>query len=144
MLILDWSSQPGPFASADDADWFGLVSLGDGTTGERIGLLVNPAHTSVEARIVVGGVAGTTASRAMAAPAAGETIRCALAWDVASNRLQVAARGAAGVAVALPAMPLLSLLMPGRYATSHPLYGRIAGLDIRPAALFDAALAALT
>lgn len=144
IMLVDWASQPGAFTSANDADWLGLISWGNGTANERLGLLVNPAHTSVEARVTAGGVVQSAASRAMAAPTAGQTIRCAVAWDLDAGFLQVAARGAAGTKVALTALPVPGWILPGRYATSHPLFGWISGAEVRPAALFDAALAALT
>jgi hypothetical protein len=102
ILLVDWASWPGPFTSAADADWFGLASWGDGTANERLGILVNPAHTGVEARV------------------------------------------SAGTKVTLTALPVPGWIMPGRFATSHPLFGWIGGIEVRPAALFDASLAALT
>ncbi|MDB5415303.1 MAG: 49, APCd hypothetical protein [Rubritepida sp.] len=144
IIIVDWASQPGPFTSAVDADWFGLCSWGDKTANERLGLLINPAHTSVEARITAGGVVQAAASRALTAPAASVITRAAVAWDLDAGKLQVAARGAAGAQVALTALPVPGWIMPGRFGTSHPLFGTISGVEIRPAALFDAALAALT
>lgn len=145
LIILDWNSQPGPFTSAAAADWFGLVSWGDTTADNRMGLLINPAHTSIEARCTAGGVVQTASAVTITAPTAGQTIRAALAWDLDAGFLQVAARGTAGSKVALTAVPaVLSHLMVGRYATSHPMFGRAMGLDARPGALFDAALAALT
>ena len=149
LILVDWASIPGAFTSSDDADWFGLVSWGDGSAGERMGLLLNPAHTSIEARMTAGGVAQAAASRALAAPAAGAVTRAALAWDLdytspGVGRIQVAARGAAGAVVAITTLPLHGLVMPGRYGTTHPAYAAISGLEGRPAALWDAALAALT
>lgn len=144
IIILDWASQPGAFSSAADADWMGLISWGDLTANERLGLLINPAHTSIEARITAGGVVQAPASRAISAPAAGLVTRAAVAWDLDAAKLQVAARGAVGTVATLSALPVPSHLMPGRYATSHPMFGCISGLEIRPAALFDSALAALT
>ena len=144
VIIADWSSAPGAFTSTADADWFGICSWGDLTANERMGIVVNPAHTSVEARITQGGAAGTASVVSISAPAAGSTIRTAIAWDRDFSFLQVAARGTAGTKVALGSLPLPGWIMPGRYATSHPLFGGMSGLEIRPAALFDAALAALT
>jgi hypothetical protein len=144
IVIVDWNSQPGPFTSAEAGASFGLVSLGDGTADNRLGIVINPAHTSVEARVVVGGVAGTSSAATITAPARDLTTRAAVAWDLDAGFLQVAARGVAGSKVALTATPSFTQLMPGRYATSNPLFGRVAGLDVRPAALFDASLAALT
>jgi hypothetical protein len=144
ILIVDWSSQPGPFTSSSDSDWFGLASWGDTSADNRLGILVNPAHTSVEARCTAGGAVQTASSRAISAPAAGQSTRAAVAWDLDAGFLQVAARGSAGSKVALTALPVPGFLMPGRYATSNPLFGNIQGLDLRPGALFDASLAALT
>ena len=145
VLIIDWNSQPGAFASAADTDVMGLVSLGDLSANEVMGLLINPAHTSVEFRRTVGGVAQSTASRAITAPAVGETIRCAMAWDIDAGLMQVAARGAVGTQLAgQTAIPAITHVMPGRFSTTRPLYGRIHGLEIRPAAMFGTTLAALT
>jgi len=143
VIIADWSSAPGAFTSTVDADWFGICSWGDLTANERMGIVVNPAHSSVEARIAQGGAAGTPSIVFMSAPAAGSTIRTAIAWDRDLSFLQVAARGTAGTKVALASLPAPGWIMPGRYATSHPLFGGMSGLEIRPAAQFDAALAAL-
>ena len=144
VLIVDWNSQPGPFTSAADADWFGLISWGDRAANERMGILINPAHTALEARVTAGGVAQTASSATIAAPSAGVTTRAAVAWDLDAGFLQVAGRGVAGSRVALTALPIPGWIMPGRFATTNPLFGRIQGLEVRPAALFDAALAALT
>jgi hypothetical protein len=144
ILILDWNSQPGPFTSAADADWFGLISWGDTTANERLGLLLNPAHTRIEARCTAGGAVQTASAVTITAPAAGVTTRAAVAWDLDAGFLQAAARGLAGSKVALTALPIQGFIMPGRYATSNPLFGRTRDAEIRPAALFDAALAALT
>lgn len=144
LILVDWNSQPGPFTSADDADWFGLISWGDTTADNRLGILVNPAHTSVEARVTAGGAVQTASARAITAAAAGVTTRAAVAWDLDAGFLQVAARGSAGSKVALTALPVPGFIMPGRFGTSHPLFGRLQGYDLRPAALFDSALAALT
>lgn len=144
ILLLEWNSQPGPFTSADDADWFGLISWGDTTANERLGILINPAHTSLEARCTAGGVVRTASAVTITAPAAGVTTRAAVAWDLDAGFLQVAARGVAGSKVALAALPIPGNIMLGRYATTNPLFGRIQGWDVRPAALFDSALAALT
>ena len=144
ILIVDWNSQPGAFASAAAADWMGLISWGDSTANERLGILINPAHTSLEARVTAAGVAGSASVATISAPLAGATTRAAVAWDLDAGFLQVAGRGAAGSKVALTALPIPGNIMPGRFATSHPLFGRIAGAELRPAALFDSALAALT
>lgn len=145
LILIDWNSQPGPFTSAADADWFGLVSWGDTTADNRMGLLVNPAHSSIQARCTAGGVVQAASAVTITAPAAGLTTRAALAWDLDAGFMQVAARGAAGTKVALTAAPaVLSNLMLGRYATSNPGFVRIQGFDCRPAAVFDATLAALT
>ena len=122
----------------------GLISWGDTTADNRMGLLINPAHTSVEARSTAGGVVQTASAVTITAPAAGATTRAALAWDLDAGFIQVAARGVAGSKVACTALPVPGFVMPGRYATSNPLFGRIQGYDVRPAALFDASLAALT
>lgn len=143
-IIVEWNSRPGPFTSASDADWFGLVSWGDQSANERLGILVNPAHTSVEARVTAGGVVQAAASRAMSAPTAGQTIRCAVSWDLDAGKMQVAARGAAGAQVALGVLPVPGFVMPGRFGPTHPGFICIAGIECRPAATFDAALAALT
>lgn len=144
VLIVDWNSQPGAFTSAADADWFGLISWGDGTANERLGLLVSPAHTAVQARVTAGGAVQTASAVTIAAPAAGVTTRAAVAWDLDAGFLQVAARGVAGNQVALTALPIPGLLMPGRFGASNPHFGGLPGLDLRPAAVFGTALAALT
>lgn len=144
VLIVDWNSQPGPFTSAADADWFGLISWGDGTANERLGILVSPAHTTVQARVTAGGAVQTDSSVTITAPGAGVTTRAAVAWDLDAGFLQVAARGVAGSQVALTALPIPGFLMPGRFGASNPHFGGLPGLDVRPAALFGAALAALT
>jgi hypothetical protein len=143
-IILDWSSRPGPFTSAADADWFGLVSWGNQSANERMGLLLNPAHTSIEARLTAGGVVQTAATRALTAPVLDVTTRAALSWNLDAAKMQVAARGAAGAQVALTTLPIPGWIMPGRFGPSHPGFVCIPGLEVRPAALFDAALAALT
>lgn len=145
MIIVDWCSQPGPFTSANDADWLGLISIGDTSAGNVLGLVINPAHTSIEARLIVAGVPQTPSVVTIAAPAAGTTIRTLVSWDLDTGVLQVCARGVVGSKVALAAMPAgITHVMPGRNATLHPLAGYISGLDVRPAPLYDAAAAALT
>jgi hypothetical protein len=145
LIILDWNSQPGPFTSALDAEWFGLVSWGDTTADNRLGILINPAHTSLQARVTAGGAVQTASAATISAPSAGLTTRAAVAWDLDAGFLQVAGRGVAGSKVALTALPLtLTHLMPGRYATSNPGFIRVQGIEVRSAALFDSALAALT
>jgi hypothetical protein len=144
ILIVDWNSQPGPFTSAADADWFGLISWGDRTANERLGILINPAHTSIQARCTAGGVVQTASPLTITAPAAGVTTRAAVAWDRDAGFLQVAARGSVGTKVALTALPIPGWIMPGRFGTTNPLFGRLQGAEVRPAALFDAGLAALT
>lgn len=144
ILIVDWNSQPGAFTSAADADWFGLISWGDQTANERLGILINPSHTSVEARVTAGGAPGTASVATITAPTAGLTTRAAVAWDLDAGFLQVAARGTSGTKVSLSALPIPGFIMMGRYGTTHPLFGRLNGAEIRPAALFDASLAALT
>jgi hypothetical protein len=145
-IIVDWNSQPGAFTSAADGDFMGLVSLGDTGADEVMGMLINPAHTSVVFRRTVGGVAQTTASiNGVTPPAAGQTIRCAFAWDIDAGLMQVAARGVAGTQLTgQTSIPIITHIMPGRFSTSRPLFGQIAGIEIRPAAVFGAPLAALT
>ena len=145
-IILDWNSQTGPFTSAADTDFMTLVSLGDLSVNEVMGLLINPAHGSVVFRRTVGGVSQTTAAiNGVTPPAAGETIRCAFAWDIDAGLMQVAARGAVGTQLTgQTVLPIITHLMPGRYSTTRPLAGRIAGMEIRPAGFFGTSLATLT
>lgn len=143
-IIASWSSRTGAFTSSDDNDWFGLFSWGDGTADERFGPVVNPAHTLVQARLTVGGVAQTVASCAMTAPAAGVPIICALAWDLDAGKFQVAARGAYGTQVTLSALPKADRIMLGRFGPTHPGFINLPGPEVRPAALFNAALGGLT
>lgn len=145
VLIVEWNSQPGPFTSAADADAFGLFSLGDLGANEVMGLVVNPAHSLVEMRRVVGGVAQSVASCAMTPPAAGQRILCAMAWDLDAGLMQVAARGAVGTQLTgQTSIPIITHAMPGRFSTTRPLFGRITGAEIRPAAAFGSTLAAMT
>jgi hypothetical protein len=144
-VIVNWNSQPGAFTSAADTDWFGLFSLGDLGANEVMGVLVNPAHTNVEFRRIVGGVAQTAASVTQAAPAAGATTRVAFSWDIDAGLMQVAARGVVGTQLTGQAsIPSITHAMPGRFSTTRPLFGRLSGLEIRPAAVFGSALASLT
>lgn len=146
VVIVDWNSQPGPFTSGADADFMTLVSLGNLSGDDVMGLLVNPAHTSFVFRRTVGGAALSTATiNGVTPPAAGQTIRCAFAWDIDAGQMQVAARGVAGTQLTgQTSVPIITHIMPGRFSTTRPLSGRIAGIEIRPAAVFGASLAALT
>lgn len=146
-VIVDFSSQSGAFTSANDLDFFGVVSLGDVGANEVMGLLISHAHTSIVFRRTVSGVAQTAASVSITAPAAGQAIRAAFAWDLDAQIMQVAARGVAGTQVtgaSANALPTITHLMPGRFSTTRALFGNISGLEIRPAAVFGASLAALT
>lgn len=145
VIIADWNSQPGAFTSAADTDFFGIVSLGDLGANEVMGLLINHAHTAALFRRTVGGVSQTTATLTITPPAAGETVRFAMAWDIDAGLMQVAARGAVGAQLTgQTSIPVITHLMPGRFSTTRPLFGRINGLEIRPAAVWGATLAALT
>jgi hypothetical protein len=145
-LLVDWASIPGAFqiAGVTDADWLGIVSWGDGTANERMGLVINPAHNVIEARLTVGGVAQPPSSVSITPPSPGATSRALLTWDLGAGLMQVSAGGVAGSKVALPAVPRSGLIMPGRFGTSHPLAGAVSGIQPRPAALFDGAGAPLT
>jgi hypothetical protein len=145
-VIVDWSSQPGAFTSAADADFMTLVSLGDLGANDVMGMLINPAHTSVVFRRTVGGAAQSTAVlNGVTPPAPGQTIRCAFAWDIDAGLMQVAARGAVGAQLTGQTLiPIITHAMPGRFSTSRPLSGHLAGIEIRPAGVFGSALAALT
>jgi hypothetical protein len=146
VIIVDWNSQPGAFTSGADADFMGIVSLGDLGANDVMGMLINPAHTSVVFRRTVGGAPQSTAAiNGVTPPAAGQTIRCAFAWDIDAGLMQVAARGAAGTQLTgQTSIPIITHIMPARFSTSRPLFGHIAGIEIRPAAVFGASLAALT
>ncbi len=144
-IIVDWNSQPGIFSSAADTDFMTMVSLGDLGANEVMGILVNQAHTAVVFRRTVGGSLQTTATMTITPPAAGQTIRSAFAWDIDAGLMQVAARGAVGTQLTgQTSIPIITHLMPGRFSTSRPLAGCIAGIEIRPAAVFGSSLAALT
>jgi hypothetical protein len=144
-VIVDWTSQSGAFTSALDTDFFGILSLGDLGANEVMGVLVNPAHTSVEFRRIVGGVAQTAASVTQTAPDAGVTTRVAFSWDIDAGLMQVAARGVAGTQLTgQTSIPSITHVMPGRFSTTRPLFGGLPGLEIRPAAIFGSTLAALT
>lgn len=144
-IIVDWQSRPGPFnlTGVTDADWLGLISWGDGTAGECMGLVLNPAHTEIQARCTIGGVAQTAASVTISPPAAGEVTRAVLSWSLETGQMQVAARGVAGTKVARTSLPRQGLIMPGSYGFTRPHNDIIAGYEPRPVALFDAAAAAL-
>ncbi len=149
MLLLDVASQPGPFSSANDPDWMGICSWGDGTADERLGAVMNPAHTSIEARLTAGGIVRTPSVVMIAPPAASEVFRVAISWNLDAvspgvGWLQICARGQQGSKVVLTALPRGGLLMPYRWGTSHPGSIYLPGLAPRPAALFDAPAAALT
>ncbi|MES3152945.1 hypothetical protein [Sphingomonas faeni] len=126
-------------------DGFGVLSLGDGTQNNVLGLLVNATGTGVEGRVVAGGVTATVATAAMTAQAAGTLFKVALAWD--GTNIQVAARGTAGTkiaqTVALPKAAITQAMI-GRFGALNPLFGSILSLELRPAPSFDSALALLT
>lgn len=144
-IIVDWQSRTGPFnlPGVTDADWLGLISWGDGTAGECMGLVVSPAMTVIEARCTIGGVAQTAASVSITPPAAGEVTRAVLSWSLDTGQMQVAARGVAGTKVARASLPRQGLIMPGSFGFTRPHNDTIAGYEPRPVALFDAAAAAL-
>lgn len=144
-VIVEWSSASSAFAQSSDLDFFGIVSLGDTGANEVMGLLINPAHTSVVFRRTVGGAAQGTASVTITPPAANAMIRCAFSWDVDQGLMQVAAQGALGAQLTgQTSIPLVTHIMPGRFSTTRPLFGNIRGFEIRPFGTFGAALAALT
>jgi len=130
----------GPFTSSTASDWLGVCSAG--TAQNYIGLAINPAHTAIEARIVVSGVAQPIASVTISPPPRNTTFRVALAWS--STQVQVAARGVVGTVVAITALPVPTQLEIGRLGTGNPLFGAVSGLDVQPAAIFGTGLAALT
>lgn len=149
LILLDWNSAPGPFTSALDADWFGLISWGDTTADNRMGLLINPAHTSIEARMTSGGAVQAPSAVTIPAPAAGATTRALLAWNLdavspGNGFMQVCARGVAGTKVPITTLPTPGFLMLGRFGTSNPGFIGLPGFDLRPVALFDGEAAALT
>jgi hypothetical protein len=147
-IIVDCSSQSGAFTSASDLDFFGIVSLGDVGANEVMGMVLSPNHLNVVFRRTVAGTPETSATVSITAPAAGQTFRAAFSWDLDAGFMQVAARGSAGTKLtgvtAADQLPIITHLMPGRFSTTRPLFGNISGLDVRPVATFDAALAALT
>lgn len=126
-------------------DSFGILSLGDGTQNNVLGLLVNAAGTGVEGRVVAGGTAANVATSTMTALAASTLFKVALAWD--GTNIQVAARGAAGTKIAqtvtLPKAAITQAMI-GRFGTLNPLFGSALTLELRPAPSFDSALALLT
>lgn len=144
--IISWNSQPGAFTGGNDVnDFMGLLSFGDQSANEVMGLVVNNTHTQALFRRTIGGVAQTTASVAMTPPAAGTTLRSAFAWDIDAGLMQAATQGVAGTQLTgQAALPLISHAMIGRFSTTRALYGRINGLSLRPVASFGSALAALT
>ncbi len=144
VLIVEWSSQSGAFASASGSDWFGLVSLGD-LGANAAGIVIRPDHTQAQLWRVAGGVGQTSAFVTMSAPTAGQTTKVACAWDIDQGLMQVAARGAAGTQLTgQTAFPDVSHLMVGRFGSGRPLFGQISGIEIRPAAAFGSTLAAMT
>ncbi len=145
VVVVEWNSQPGPFTSAADTDAFGLISLGDTTANEVMGVVLNPAHNLIEFRRVVGGVAQTAASVSITPPAAGQSTRCAFAWDADAGLIQVAARGAAGTQITgQTSVPAITHVMPGRFSTTRPHFGGLRLAEIRPLAVFGSTLAAMT
>ena len=144
-IIVDWNSQSGGFVSGADTDFFGIISLGDLGANELMGLLINHAHNAVVFRRTVGGVVQSTANVAITPPTPGQTIRSAFSWDIGAGLMQVAARGAVGAQLTgQTLLPVITHVMPGRFSTTRPLSGCLNGLEIRPAAVFGALLAALT
>lgn len=145
-IIVDWISGEGPFNSTVTGpdDWMGIASWGDGGAANRMGLLINPAGTVIEARVVADGVEGAVSTVNIPAVPAGQTARALLAWDLSQQQMQVSAGGVAGSKVALTAVPAPGVIMPGRYGPSNPLHGWMLGTDVQPAPLFDSAAAALT
>ncbi|MBX9751161.1 MAG: hypothetical protein K5Q68_16345 [Roseococcus sp.] len=144
VLIVEWSSQSGPFASASTSDWFGLVSLGD-LGANAAGIVIRPDHTQAQLWRVAGGVGQTSAFVTMSAPTAGQATKVACAWDIDQGLMQIAARGTAGTQLTgQSAFPDVSHVMVGRFGSGRPLFGRISGLEMRPAAAFGATLAAMT
>jgi hypothetical protein len=136
-------STVGAFTSTDPLDWLGVASFGDGTTNNMLGLAINPAHTSVEARLTTNGVANASAAVAMTAPAAETTFKVAIAWNAA--QIQAAARGAASAKIPVTVgLPAILQAMIGRLATTNGMSGAFTNLDLRPGAVFDSALSALT
>lgn len=95
VLIVERTSLTGPAALAG-ADGCGIFLLGNQTSTGAVGLQINAAPGDVQFRIMVAGVDQAAVSCSVAAPAAGETIRCTLARDTDAGLVQVAARGAGG------------------------------------------------
>ena len=144
-IIGDWNSQSGGFVSAADTDFFGIISLGDLSANDVMGMLINHAHNAIVFRRTVAGVLQSTASVAITPPTPGQTIRSAFSWDIGAGLMQVAARGAVGAQLSgQTLLPIITHVMPGRFSTTRPLAGCLNGLEIRPVAVFGAALAALT
>jgi hypothetical protein len=144
-IIVDWSSQPGAFVSVADADFFGILSLGDLTADNVMGVLINHAHNAVVFRRTVATVSQSSATVDITAPLAGQSICVAFSWNIDLGNMQVAARGAAGVKLTgQTSLPPITHMMPGRFSTTRPLFGNISGVDILPTSTFDSALAALT
>ncbi|MFH5927564.1 phage head spike fiber domain-containing protein, partial [Roseomonas sp. SXEYE001] len=139
-IIVDFTSRPGPFPGGA-ADWFGLVSLDDGTDNNLLGMALNPAHTLLEGRLVRGGVAATPASRSLTAAGARERLRYAISYD--GTRMQVAARGQVGAQQPHGGLPPITRLRYLGLGAGFPAHGWLPGIDIQPAAVWDAALAAL-
>ncbi|MFG6081591.1 hypothetical protein ACEUZ9_002215 [Paracoccus litorisediminis] len=132
-----------PVAGAAAADWSGIISVGDGTASNLIGLAINPGFTSVEARLISSGVANTVAACALTAPPDGSPFKVGLSWG--DGLIQVFARGVASAQVPLTvALPTITQAMIGRLASLFGFDGSLSNLDLRPAPVWGADGAALT
>lgn len=144
-IIVEWSSASGGFTSANDLDFFGVVSLGDTGANDVMGLLINPGHNSVVFRRIVGGVGQSSANVSITPPVANTLIKSAFSWNVDQGLVQVATQGVLGTQLTGQfIIPPVTHLMPGRFSTNRPLFGNISGFEIRPFGTFGAALTALT
>ena len=141
VVVVDFASWPGPF-NGQASDWFGLVSLDDRTNANLLGLALSPTHAALEGRLTRAGVAETPATAAFTAAPARQRFRYALAYD--GTRMQVAARGVAGLQRTHGGLPPITRLRYLGLGTGLPAWGWMPGIEVLPAAVWDAALAALT
>lgn len=145
IVVVDWTSASGPFIGSVDEEIFGILSLGDLSADNVMGVLVNRGHGVLIFRRTVGGVAQPQSNVTVPIIAANTLTRAAFAWDIDTGQMQVAASGLQGsLLTGQTVIPPVTHVMRGRFGPTRPLFGTLAGIEIRPAALFGAPLAALT
>ena len=124
------------------SDDMGVISLGDGSAENVIGVVIDKDYTSISLRMILSGVESTPSTCAIPASNLGGPLRFGMSWG--NGQIQVFACGIAGAAVAAAGYPPITQAMIGRFASLLGFDGSLSNLDVRPTPIWGSDGAALT